>query len=575
MTKLVWRPLALVCGSAALLLSGCVDDSYDLDNIDDSVQLKVDNLTIPLEFSEGVKFSDVVDLTDNDLVEVDAQGNYVLLKTGDFESELIEINEINATPNLESFRSEPLPIAGIAGQLLPIPAEVADYACFNFEFDYDMVDAYIRDISEAEVDFDITLKVSLGIPCVFSDLSFRLPSGMTGKVSGNHGEVQESGSIVTFKRVDAPRGEFEFKYHVTELDVRGAGGVFTPKGNGEYGVFHLENSIALTGGKIQTTTTASGSIQASFTLGTIRVNSISGSVRYSIDDFSESATLEGLPDLLTDKQTRLGLVNPQLYLRVHNPFGEYGAEASTGITLSQERASQSDFLPESCKSVSTSTPIEVTSAETQMFLLAASKPEHIYEAYAGVVWNPKYALPGMGNIIYGQGMPDRLQFAFSNPTLDSDAVSNFPIGRPVGRVYGDYAFYAPLDFSTGSQVVYTQEQSGWDLQDFVVNSVDITTDVTSEIPVDVQLSVVPLVIGEDGELTEDRDVVVTPVSIPAKASGKTVTLKVSGGNICHLDGMRYTVTLLANGQGGSFGPETSLDLKNLKVTVSGYYNSKK
>ena len=38
--------------------------------------------------------------------------------------------------------------------------------------------------------------------------------------------------------------------------------------------------------------------------------------------------------------------------------------------------------------------------------------------------------------------------------------------------------------------------------------------------------------------------------------------------------MRYTITLLSASKGneGALGPENSLDLKNLKITVSGHYD---
>ncbi len=575
MTKLLLRPLAFACCGASLLLSGCVDDSFDLDNMDETTQIKVNNLTIPLEFSEGIKFDDVVDLEGEELVEVDSRGHYVLLKSGEFESDLIEINEINAMPNVATFVSEPVNISGVAGMKIPFNAE--GYARFDFAFSHNDVDAYIRDIRSAEVDFDINLSVSTGIACEFTNLCFRMPAGMTGHVAGNYGDVSEEGSLITFSRVNAPNGEFSFVYHVTALDVQAAGGSFVAKGNGDKGTFSLSNSISLVSGEIEALETRSGELQASFNLGSIRVNSISGGIRYKVDDFSESANLDNLPDLLTDKNTRLGLSNPQLYLRVHNPFGKYGAKASTDITLKQQRADVADFLPESTHSVTTSSPVQVSTAETQTFLLAVSKPDYIYEKYAEAVWDEKYALPGLGHIVYGIGLPDGLDFVFANPLLDSDNVVGFPIGQPVGRVHGDYTFYAPLDFSAGSQIVYSQEQSDWGLENLAVNGLEVAADVNSSIPVEILLTAVPLVKTDNGDLVEADGVEISPVTIPAMASGTSVSLKMTGGEIYNLDGMRYTITLLSASKGneGALGPENSLDLKNLKITVSGHTTSLK
>lgn len=567
MAKLKRRSFMLLCGGAVALLSGCVDKSYDLDNFDNTAQVSVKNLTLPVELTNGIKFSSVV--SDNKLVEEDKNGIYVLIQKGDFESDVIEINRIEATPDVETFESEPVDIDGVAGQAIGF--DVEQYARFDFEFGFDLVDEYIRDITRAKVDFDIDFKVETDIPCIMTDLCFRMPSGMAGAVVGNHGAVEQTGSLVTFKRVSAPNGVFEFKYHVTEIDVRAAGGKFTYGANGEYGVFELKNSISLVSVNIEATQTDKGSLKASFNIGTILVNSIDGSVCYTMADIEESTNLDELPDLLKNPSTQLGLINPQLYISVTNPFAEYGAKASTNITLEQVRNSNTGFLPDSRHKVSTSQPVQIDDVYHQSFVLSASRPDEIYEPFAGAKWNN---LEGLGNIVYGEGLPDYLRFIFTDPKLDSNNVHDFPIGKEVGRVYGEYAFYAPLDFVKTSQIVYTQDQSGWDMEDFMVTALEITTNVTSTIPVKVILSAYPLVKDEDGEVKVLENMPVSATEIPAGAKNLPVTIKLANGEVKGLDGIRYTVKLLAENGPGSIGPNQELELNDVRVTVSGYYDFK-
>ncbi len=566
MDKIKCYSLSGLCLAALAALTGCVDKSYDLDNYDNTARVLIKDLTLPVEFTGGVKFSDVVDIEDNDLVKTDAQGNYVLIQSGDFESEAIRINEIEATPNVENFESQVVPIVGIAGQ--PIDFNVEQYARFDFEFSFDLVDGYIRDITRASVDFNINFKVETGIPCKLTNLSFRLPTGMTGAVVGNYDMAPANGNLITFNSVSVPNGVFTFSYHVTDIDIKEAGGRFIFAGNGDYGVFELKNSISLVSGKLEATQSGNGSLKASFNIGTIKVNTIDGSVKYTIDDIVEHTSLDELPELLKDPHTHLGLVNPQLYLHVNNPFAQYGAEASTKITLNQLRPDNSGFLPQSQKSVTTANPVTVTDDEVQEFVLSDVKPAELYSEFPTAKWT---RLQGLGNIVYGEGLPTELEFIFTDPMLDSDHVKNFPIGREVGTVHGKYAFYAPLDFSAGSQVVYTQDQQGWDLSDIVVNKFEITTNVTSTIPVGVILSAYPIVLDDDGNAKVDYNVPISATEIEASAVNQPVVIKMNGTEVRNLDGMRYTVTLKTD-QPGAIGPDKELQLNDVRVTVSGYYD---
>lgn len=571
------RSRLLLLAAGAFALSGCIDDSYDFDKFDNSMQIEVKDLTLPLDL-KPLEFSSVVDLTDQECVEIGDNGEYVMLKKGDFESEMIEIQPLIASADVEAFDSQPIEILGVAG--MKVPFDASQYARFDFDFSYDQVDAYIRDITHADVDFNIYVTISSGLSCVYTNMVFMMPEGMTGDVVGatdSYGYHDAANpDLIHFDRVESADGEFKFTYHVNRIDVAKANGHLTPDANGEYGKFTLSNSIALRSGEIEARETATGSLSARFDLGKIEVHTFDGSVKYTIDDFVESATLDDLPDMLNDPSTVLGLVNPQLYIRVNNPFGQYGAEASVNISLSQYRP-DGGFLPESVRSVTTSNPLQITDSEAdQQFVLAPSEPDYIYDAFAGVRWNPAYALPGMGGIVYGEGLPSALDFSFISPMLDSDHVHGFPIGRPVDRVHGEYAFYAPLDFSAGSHVVYSQTQTGWGVDsddNLLIEAFRVEANVTSNLPVSVILSAYPVVLDENDNPVVDTESRIEPKVIPANASGYSLVLELTGASIRRLDGMKYTVELLSDGSGNSsaLAPDMALDLSEFKVTVSGHY----
>ena len=67
---------SLLVSSAVLsvMLTGCIDDSYDLSDIDTTAELKVKDLVLPLNIDDIV-LSDIFDLEDNSRIKV-VNGEY-------------------------------------------------------------------------------------------------------------------------------------------------------------------------------------------------------------------------------------------------------------------------------------------------------------------------------------------------------------------------------------------------------------------------------------------------------------------------------------------------------------------
>lgn len=574
MTKLFYRSAAIWGCGVALLLSGCVDDSYDLSDIDDTMRIKVNDLTIPLRFEDGITFSDLID---DDLVDV-IDDEYVILREGDFESEEIMITEITGNPNVIS-GSQPIPFAAVAGQSVKLPDELVKLSKFEFEFEYNQVDRYIRAITGGDVDFDITLSVSTGISCTYHELSFAMPKGMSGHVTNTGAKVTESVSdnmtTITFTDVKTTDGRFEFTYHVDRLNLPadaldpGMGDVADD--GSRYGHFYLAGEISLVSCSITADRSGQGTFESALTLGSFTVNTIDGALKYLVDDFSTEANLGDLPDLLKDPNTNLSLVNPQIYLRINNPFAENNIQAFAGVEVWQDRRNESDFINGIGKQATTKSPLPITAESEQIFVLSDSKPENVYSPFAGAKW---CETNGLGNIVYGKGMPDGVGFRFNNISLDSEQVSDFPIGRSVEGIQGKYTFYAPLVFGEGAKVVYTQDQSGWGIEDMVVTGLEIDADVTSTVPVAVSLKAYPIVKDECGNSEVVNDIEITSTEIGGLTKNEPVKIKMDfkgKKELTSLDGMRYTVTLNAANQ-SAIAPDQALELKNLRVTISGYYD---
>ncbi|MDE7408144.1 MAG: hypothetical protein K2M76_06955, partial [Muribaculaceae bacterium] len=90
-----------VLGASALMMPmwGCVDDAYDLSDIDSTVRVSINDLTIPINIDE-ISLSTIFDLDDESRIK-DLGDMYALVDTGSFHSDVINIPDINiVAPNV-------------------------------------------------------------------------------------------------------------------------------------------------------------------------------------------------------------------------------------------------------------------------------------------------------------------------------------------------------------------------------------------------------------------------------------------------------------------------------------------
>ena len=66
---------------SAIGFTACVDDSYDLNNVDMTVTVG-GNLTLPASNTDVITLKKIFDLDDNSIIQADENGNYSLIKSG-------------------------------------------------------------------------------------------------------------------------------------------------------------------------------------------------------------------------------------------------------------------------------------------------------------------------------------------------------------------------------------------------------------------------------------------------------------------------------------------------------------
>ena len=95
--KLLRFAIAMVAGG--IVVAGCVDENYDLSNIDGTAELQVKDLVLPLNIDE-IAMKEFIGIEDTGHIRV-INGEYVLIESGSYESDSITVPEIVAkSPNI-------------------------------------------------------------------------------------------------------------------------------------------------------------------------------------------------------------------------------------------------------------------------------------------------------------------------------------------------------------------------------------------------------------------------------------------------------------------------------------------
>lgn len=551
--------LAAAGAFSMMLFTGCIDESYDLRDIDTTMQFEVDNLTLPLNLAP-IQFDDMVDLSDEECIEI-IDGEYVLVKNGDFNSEEIHIRDIKSSAVKGEQPSSQHMATVVSGVDIPLAT-----AKFPFSYTYNNVDKYIKKIVSGKVDLTLTVVLSTkyddgkAIECDLKNLVFELPAGFYGTTGNGDVIDADSGNEVSVAsaRTDA-NGEYKFNFHVTSFGFEATGAELDGQS------FHLATDMTLKSGTLTSLNGNGnpGSISLDFNISDLEVSTFTGRVYYAVENLDpEDVELNDLPDVLRDKETKIRLKNPQLFVKLQNPLDNYGITASTGVIITQIRPADEEIERASLLRRLQVAPI----AGFQNFCLSPINDVANIEGFENAQWNE---MQNLGSIVYGNGLPEGLHIEFDSPMMDEADVVDFELGQDLGAIHGDYKFFAPLDLDNGSFIYYTDEATGWglssDSDELEIRHLSIEADAVSNLPVAMTLTATPIDV--DGNLI--TDVKVTKVDIPAFGKER-IEIKMEG-TIRNLDGMRYVLTVKAGQDTEALKPTQSLTLNNLKVRVSGSY----
>ena len=573
---------AIVVLASAFVATGCIDENYDLSNVDTTAELQVKDLVLPLDIDE-IAMKEFISIEDTGHIQV-INGEYVLIDSGTYTTDDIIVPAINipapsVAPIITTIKllgNGNTPSSTKALPTLPTFPLVFDIGRQVSEFEYKAsnISDYIVDIDVIGANFDITIDlVAEGLEkniksWTLEDFTMRLPKGLTGET--NIGIYDPETGIVEIGGLVVEGTKATFKMSITEVDVKKAGVVFdydthTISFKDEIGIHTGHVVVGKDDIKSLAGLPATADLKILFSMGNINVEMFGGTIQYNLEGIEiADIPITGIPTILSQETTDLILANPQVYVCFSNPLGtNYGLYAQTGLTLTAKRPGQPD---------------QKYSLDNGYFKLACNgcqgckfclSPEDPGQGnYWGKFVDAQHIpFSSLAYILSGKGLPRSIGISLDNPCIPRQKISHFPIGTNLGKMSGCYTIFAPLQLREGSQIVYSSTEKGWwneEMDKLSIKYLQIAAMVTNDLPVDVEITGYP--IDRDGNQIED--VVIEGFHLETGVEDSPLHIKMAG-KIEHLDGVVFVAKAKATGQ--ALRPDEHIILKDLKVKVSGSY----
>ncbi len=594
MNQLHHNCLGLSALALTMMFTGCIDDKYDLDDIDSTARISVNQLTLPITI-DPVTLSSMVNLKEGQAIKVarDAQGNefYAIVQQGTFSAQSVNVPQVHVNAptipsSTQTINASVSKLRAATGEVVfPLQSKVSD-----FSYTEDGVDPAIVSISsfKGQVSMDWTISLpdasSAINGCTFRNVVLQLPKGLdlTEDEGGTYNPATGELLLPDGYRSGA---KMELRLAAKAVDFVAAGGTLSNHRLSYTGDIYLKSGEAvITAADVKSGATipTSLTLRMDYKFSDIDITAFTGEIEYDIKGFNiPDISLANLPDVFSQDETHLKLSDPCVLLQIVNPLQPYNLTSEMGFSLTALR----NGYPSKTYSIDAGT-FQITRPNHNATYNYCVGPELL--GYAPTIIpngdetetfdSQKFFTPAspelvkfsqLEDVIYGNGIPRSLKVDLGTPRIPCQTVTDFPLNDGNLDFQGSYLLFAPMAFEAGSQVVYADVVDGWndeDVDHMVVEKLTVTLTVTSELPVEGVLSGYPI----DKEGKQIGNCTIKSVTIPAGCTDLPLSLENEGGDITHLDGIYYRCVATSSGN-SALSPNLTVTLKDMRPTVTGYY----
>lgn len=551
---------AFVLLSSCML--SCVDSEYDLSkDLDMTVTVGGENLTIPASSTKNITLEKIFDLNEESTVKADADGNYALSQTGKGSDTRVSIEEITIKSSeiaLQSARTELNYMMSPSGTL---EATVNDKTSFSIDkrnITTDVTELYSSDvIMPASLRMNIEGSNSLTLKKGFQ---IEFPDYMT--ITTTDQRVKITGSVLTFiQDINVSQNSALYiPIQVTRIDFESMG---TGKGLVAPGHLVIADDINISG---TSTTTGGSAIQmimdTEIKIDEIQLTQVTAKVNPEINVSIDPITINNLPDFLKDEQVRIDMTDPKIYLTVSNTspvevnFSGVLKSYKGGKLLASVPVGQSPNL------------ITIPGNQPDEYIICLHRlNNHVEGADASVT------VENLNDLI--ETIPDEIRMD-NIEAKASDKRCTIVLGSTY-NVKTDYEINAPLQFNEGTNIVYSDVIDNWnkDVKDLSVKEVVITMDAQNSIPLTMNMEV--KAINKNGTVlnsisTEVSSQIAAGTMENAKVTPLEITLKSTDANAFkELDGLKYEVSATSSAEtsGKVLNKNQYLRLENMTIKIKG------
>lgn len=560
---------SLMCGGICAMTS-CVDDNYDLSDIDTTTAIKINNLTVPVRLN-SIKLDDVLDIEEDGLISkfIDAEGNefYAIQKGGDFSAEPFTIKPVVSKSGplngIDPITFGTLYIPEDGSLSLPMEQNV------SFTYKLNDVDPAVKEVISMTMSPQAPLFINLTFEGMantkIEDLRIHIPSMLVVENYTVKNEILEIPSMVSDGNGNLILPQ---PIRVNMLNIN-TENVFD-QNNNTYEM-SFEDYLGIAEGTIIGYQGTSVSPVAKFEMSGFTANRVTARIDYMVENPSiPDVDLGDIPDFLAEPETNLILSNPQLYIWVSNPTS---LPVSSKLSLIPYREDIASYAREIELDFNKSVAMSPNPQASNLAL---------YDEYAAL--GDGYATPipfsGLTEILSGNGLPSSIRVNLDNTSI-SGILNEFVLGEDNGdeikyNLEGKYTFFTPLAFGEGSQIIYQKKETDFftedNFEDVKVSHLQLSAYPTTNIPFSVELTIYPL--NKQGERINGKNGYISASAIvPAYADGKTILDLNLNEEFTGLDGVEYIVKV-DNLQGESLTPQQFVQLDNIRATLSGEYITK-
>lgn len=625
--KTVFHTALNVC-VVSLALSACVDDSYDLsEDVDLTIQVGGD-LTLPGCNTEEITLRDVFDLDESDpdnIIQADKDGWYALRKNGTGSNSTVDVAAVDVrdvtSQQVLSTLNFPMAVLAYAGEAeSTIEGDPSDLSITNNEVPLDIVRIVNARPEKpiavvAKIYFDRTgnnvKKLNLK-----NDFRVYIPKFLKAKL--NEARLKELGKEEAFELKPAtsvPAAISGLASHYDVLSFRTAQAITPDQGlelpllveelafdqlkagqgiqlnNSSYKKLVIEDQLLLSGTvllkaseqDVAITDDITMKLHTDITIGDpssavkFRIAEVQGVVDPKVDVTVDPVTFDNLPDFLSDKEVKMDLTNPKIFLTIRNEapvdvnirgtLRSYKGNALlAGVTIGKKVAE-----------AETADAILIKgNATTTICLSRQGKGADTSKGEVNV------KIDRLNDLI--ETIPDEITLTDIEAKV-LPKVYNFQLGRTF-HVETSYQVNAPLAFGEKLNIVYRDSIDGWNEDiadnDIEVQKVEVEMKALNKIPLAMKLHATP--VDAEGHVVSDIEVgdiaVIAPGngllgdgSTPTGSNVKvSLTLKKEGA-MRRLDGLKLRIEATNEGypefQNLPLNQNQTLKLDDIRIKIPG------